>query len=172
MIGNHKHWWSWWLNTKESCRTLYSRFWLGKPAGQRCGSDWLWEGSRPYLGVGRSFPEYPMPHKAPGVMESNTEWYKAIHVFRGAPLKSIRRYIEWLKVLNAMQCKMIQNNPFFSLPRSTLPARRLFEGTSVKWGCTSCTKPLWCQIRHALSCNQALLISMRVDVVQYWRATF
>ena len=31
---------------------------------------------------------------------------------------------------------------------------------------------LWCQIRHALSCNQALLISMRVDVMQYWRATF
>ena len=87
-------------------------------------------------------PQYPMPHKAPGVMESNTEWYKAIHVFRGAPLKSIRRYIEQLKVLIAMQCRMIQNNLFFSSPRPTLPARRLFEGTSVKWGCTTCTKPL------------------------------
>ena len=41
-----------------------------------------------------------------------------------------------------MQCRVIQNDPFFSLPRSTLPARRLFEGTSVKWGCTTCTTPL------------------------------
>ena len=31
---------------------------------------------------------------------------------------------------------------------------------------------LWCQISHALSCNQALLILMQVDVMQYWRATF
>ena len=141
MIGNKKQWWSWWLNTKESCRTLYSRFWLGKPAGQGCGSDWLWEGSRPYLGVGRSFPEYPMPHKAPGVMESNTEWYKVIHVFRGAPLKSVRRYrVTYSVKRNA--CRMIQNNLFFSSPRWMLPARRLFEGTSVKWGCTRCTTPL------------------------------
>ena len=28
-------------------------------------------------------PWNPMPHKAPGVMESNTEWYKVIHVLRG-----------------------------------------------------------------------------------------
>ena len=68
--------------TKESCRTLYWRFWLGKP-GQR-GVQIGFEKARAHIwALNARPPEYPMPHKAPAVMESDIEWYKAIHVFTG-----------------------------------------------------------------------------------------
>ena len=71
--------------TKESCRTLYWRFWLGKP-GQR-GVQIGFEKARAHIwALDARPPEYPMPHKAPAVMESDIEWYKAIHVFTGLRL--------------------------------------------------------------------------------------
>ena len=66
--------------TKESCRTLYWRIWLGKP-GQR-GVQIGFEKARAHIWAFDARPsEYPMPHKAPAVMESDIEWYKAIGVF-------------------------------------------------------------------------------------------
>ena len=68
--------------TKESCWTLYWRFWLGKP-GQR-GVQIGFEKARAHIwALNARPPGYPMPHKAPAVMESDIEWYKAIHVFTG-----------------------------------------------------------------------------------------
>ena len=85
-----KQWWSSWPGTKESCRTLYWRFWLGKPGqgGVQIGSEkalvliWAFD-ARP--------PRNPMPHKAPAVMESDIEWYKASHVFTGPRLMGMAR---------------------------------------------------------------------------------
>ena len=90
-----KQWWSSWPVTKESCRTLYWRFWLGKPGqgGVQIGSEkalvliWAFD-ARP--------PRNPMPHKAPAVMESDIEWYKASHVFTGPCLmRRPRTTIQW-----------------------------------------------------------------------------
>ena len=81
--------------TKESCRTLYWRFWLGKP-GQR-GVQIGFEKARALIWAFDARPPgYPMPHKAPGVMESDIEWYKASHVFTGPCLmRRPRTTIKW-----------------------------------------------------------------------------